>query len=340
MNMYFVAGLTSFLLTIIGIFAALKIFPKIKLLDRPQEYGLSRKPIPYSGGLIVFLVFLICTAVFVKFTLPLFGVLIGVFILTLVSFLDDRFKINPLIRLIVQLLSTLIVVLAGTKITIVTNPLGGVITLGHLASFITVFWLIGMTNVMNWLDGINGLASGVSTIAFTIIFMLAVRPNFHVIDQTHTAFMAIILAASTFGFVLFEFYPAKILMGDTGTMFLGFMLGVLAIFSGGKIATAFLVMGFPILDAVLVFTKRIIQKKSPFHGDLTHLHHQMLDLGISDRKALIINYILCALFGLVALYGSNAQEKLVMIFVLVFTAAIFFGSVLYLKRKSNARHSQ
>lgn len=333
-NLYMVAGVSAFIMTLAGVFAALKIFPRIGLIDRPADYGLSRKSIPYSGGLVIFLVFLICSAIFVKMSVSVIGVMTGGFLLTFVSFLDDRFRISPWIRLAVQIFAAVIVIAAGTRIEIITNPFGGVVTLGDFAAIATVLWLTGMTNVMNWIDGINGLASGVSVIAFGIIFLLAIRPDFHVIDQTDTAFMAIILAASSLGFLLFEFHPAKILMGDVGTMFLGFMLGILAIFSGGKIATAFLVMGFPILDALIVVVRRILRKKSPFSGDLTHLHHRFLDLGLSPRKALLVNYALAAGFGAVALFGSNAQEKLVGIGGLVMAVAIVFGLVVYFRRYS------
>lgn len=262
------------------------------------------------------------------------GVLVGVFLLTIVSFLDDRFRMSPWVRLFVQVVAATVVVIAGTAITVITSPFGGVVTLGDFAAFATVLWITGMTNVMNWIDGIDGLASGVSVIAFAVIFLLAIRPDFHVIDQTDTALMAVILAASSMAFLLFEFHPAKILMGDTGTMFLGFMLGVLAIFSGGKIATVFLVMGFPILDAVIVVGRRIVRKKSPFAGDLSHLHHKFLDLGLSPRKALLVNYAFSAGFGSVALFGSNAREKLIMIVGLVIAAAVVFVAIIYLSHSS------
>lgn len=332
-NEYVLAGVSAFFMTLAGGACAMKIFPAIGLVDRPLEYGLSRKPIPYSGGLVIFTVFLISSALFVRMSVPVIGVLAAAGLLTLVSFLDDRFRIGPIPRLFVQLLAAAIVVVSGTGITVITNPFGGVITLGDFAAFATIFWLIGMPNVMNWIDGIDGLASGVSAIAFGVIFLLAVRPDFHVIDQTDTALMAVILAASSLAFVFYEFHPAKMLMGDTGTMFLGLMLGVLAIFSGGKIATAFLVMGFPILDAVFVVVRRLIRKKSPFSGDFTHLHHKFLDLGLSPRKALLVNYFLCAAFGSIALFGSSAQEKLVMIGGLVLTAAIVFGAVSVFDRR-------
>jgi UDP-GlcNAc:undecaprenyl-phosphate GlcNAc-1-phosphate transferase len=146
---------------------------------------------------------------------------------------------------------------------------------------------------------------------------LAIRPGFHVIDQTSLAIIIGITTASAFVFWLFDFHPPKLLMGDAGSTLLGFLLAVFAVFAGGKIATAFIVMGFPIFDVLLTVTRRIIQKKSPLKGDYQHLHHDLLRAGLSERKTVLVIYALSAMFGLTALY-LDSYKKLIAI-VIIFT---------------------
>ena len=320
---YILPAIFAFLATLILTIIALFVFPRIGFMDRPRKYGLTRKPIPYYGGLVLVVVFIVTTLIYVKIDLRVTGLLIGSLLIAGVSFIDDLKNINPWIRLFVQFLGALVVVLSGIGIESITNPFGGVIELNQLkftieigqnivqfsllAGLFTIFWIVLIVNTMNFLDGLNGLVSGVSFIASITIFALSVS-DFNIIDQTTVATLAIIIASSILAFWIFDFYPAKILMGDTGSMFLGFLLAVFAIFSGGKIATAFLVLGFPILDAFWVISRRIIQGISPMKGDLKHLHHRLVELGLSDRKALIAIYLLCAFFGGSAVFLGSMQK--------------------------------
>lgn len=338
-------ALTAFVLTVVLCILALKIFPRMGLLDKPHRYGLKRKPIPYPGGLCIIAAFFITVGLFFEMNRELFSVLLGVFILGLTCFLDDRYRLSPFLRLGVQFLVGFIVVAGGIGVHSITNPLGGSVPLDrwefsvvlgttaytfHLLNVLfTVFWIVAMINTMNWIDGLNGLPSGISTIGFFVLFLLSIRPNFHAVDQSAVAHLSLVLAVIALAFWFFDFAPAKMLMGDTGSMFFGFMLAVLAIFSGGKIATAFLVMGFPILDAVWVIARRIWRRQSPFKGDLKHLHHRLLEAGFSERQALILIYMLCAGFGSVALFLGSIQ-KLVAIFFMI-AVMVVLGVVVVLR---------
>lgn len=318
---HLIAPLVSFLLTLGGVWFMLRLFPKWKLLDRPHEYGITdRKPIPYSGGVIFFLVFLVSTFAFVDITRPIAGVIFAASLVALVSFLDDRMRLSPVLRLSVQILAGVIVVFSGVKLQLINNPLGAPIFLDSiqfnflgqqiwlLSALAIIGWLVIMMNVMNWLDGIPGLASGISTIAQFSLFILSLQ-QFHLVDQSALITLSSVLAASTLAFLIFDFHPPKILMGDTGSMFLGFMLGVLSILSGGKLATALLIMGFPVFDAIWVTIRRVLRGTSPLKGDHSHFHHRLLKVGLSERKALIFNYLLCGAFAAVALAVHTSLGK-------------------------------
>ncbi len=322
---YLYPAIVSFSTTVIFTLIALKVFPKLGLIDRPKKYGLKRNPIPYYGGIVIYAAFLISILAFLPLSTATIGLLIGSSLIAIISFLDDLYDLSPWLRLGVQFLSATIIVLAGIGISSITNPLGAPLILDGfvfpidfgfyqteialLSAGFTIVWILAITNTMNFLDGLNGLPSGVTAIAAFTLFLLSVRPDIHHIDQSTFATLSIIVAMVCLGFWIFDFYPAKILMGDTGSMFLGFVLAVLAIFSGGKIATAFLVLGLPLLDMVWVIIRRtVFEKRSPMIGDLKHFHHRLLDIGLSDRKALFLIYSVCAIFGFLAVFLESKSK--------------------------------
>ena len=174
MHQYAIIALVSFLLSLVGVLLALKIFPKIGLMDRPKKYGLNRAPIPYYGGIVIFLVFLIAVAVFVPFTSHVMW-LVGVAgVIALTGFLDDYFSLPPIVRLVVQVACGVVIALAGVYVLSISSPFGGSIKLDShfiygvpvFSALFTVFWIVLITNSMNFLDGVGGLSSGVSSIAF------------------------------------------------------------------------------------------------------------------------------------------------------------------------------
>lgn len=345
MIQFIAPALFAFFSTVLLVLLALKFFPKIGLMDRPEKYGLKRKPIPYYGGIVLVFVFVISTIIFVPIDIHVMGLLIGALMIAGISFLDDLLEVNPWIRLFVQFIAAVTIVLSGIGISSISNPLGGDIILDQfgfefplgnivvqimlLADLFTVIWIILIVNTMNFLDGLNGLVSGVAFIAAITFFMLSIG-DYNLIDQTAMSTLAIIVAACALAFWLFDFHPAKILMGDTGSMFLGFLIAVFAIYSGGKVATAFLVLGFPILDAFWVITRRIVQGKSPMKGDLKHLHHRLLEVGLTEKKALLLIYTLCAFFGGSAIFLGTTQKLFLMVamgvlMLIMATMIVFYG---------------
>jgi UDP-GlcNAc:undecaprenyl-phosphate GlcNAc-1-phosphate transferase len=193
-----------------------------------------------------------------------------------------------------------------------------------IANLVSLIWMVGLANTINFLDGLDGLAAGISGIAAFIIFLLAVGPR---VDQPLVALLAIILAGAAFGFLPYNFHPARIFMGDSGALFLGLALAMLAVYSGAKLATAALVLGFPIIDAMWAATRRLARGRSPFRADRMHFHHLLLDAGLSQRQAVLTLYAVAAAFGGVALMvGSFA--KLVALIVLIFLMAVAIAGLL------------
>ena len=331
-------GLFSFFLTLILVKLALKFFPVWGLMDRPHKYGLKRAPIPYYGGIVIVLAFVVSVLIWVPLDMKVMGFLLGGILVAVVSFIDDRKGLSPYIRLLTQVIAGLVLYFSGIFLTSLPGPWGGeLVLIPVVAAVLTVVWVVLVMNTFNWIDGLNGLPSGVSTIASLVILGLAMRPGLHAVDQNGLIIMALILAMVCLVFWFYDFHPAKILMGDTGSMFLGYALAALAIFAGGKLATAFLVLGFPILDAFWVILRRIFSGKSPFKGDLQHFHHRLSYAGLSHRMALILIYTFSALFGFLAIW-LGTQEKIWAIVILLSTMAIVgFGVVLMEIEKKRKR---
>jgi len=338
--------ITAFVLTLILTKLALKFFPKWGLLDKPEKYGLKRKPIPYFGGIVIYLIFSLNLVLFLSIEKHLIGFLLAGGLLVLVCFFDDKKGLSPVFRLFMQFIVAMILVLFGIGVDVITNPFGGEIVLDNwqipfeikgityhltvLADLFTIIWVMGMINTMNWLDGISGLTSGTATIGGLTLGFLSLSP---IVNQPEIAVMSFIFAAICFAFWLFDFYPPKILMGDSGSMFLGFVLAVVGIFSGGKVATAFMVMGFPILDAAWVILRRIREGKSPFKGDLKHFHHRLLEVGLTEQKALFFIYFICAVFGISALFLSTKGKFFAII--LMFLLMVMIGRWLVRRGEKN-----
>lgn len=335
----------AFILALVLTVLAIKFFPKWGMVDRPHKYGLKRKPIPYYGGLVLYFSFVVSVLLFVKFSWLLLVFLIAGTLIAGISFLDDLFGISPWPRLAVQILAGVLLFFGGISINVISNPFGEALNLGLFSEFFwgvavlsliaTVTWVVVIVNTMNFIDGLNGLPSGVTVIASLTLFFLSIRPGIHydISTQIPVATMSIILFGVVLAFWFFDFYPAKILMGDTGSMFLGFVLATLAIFSGGKVATAFLVLGFPILDAIWVIVRRLVQGKNPMKGDLKHFHHRLLQAGLSERWALFVIYGLCALFGFIAVVFVGVQKVYAIGFLGFAMALAGFLSVYGVKKR-------
>lgn len=314
------------------------------IVDRPEtapERKLQPAPVPLLGGLAIFITLVIVVGGYAVFSdrllggylLPkyLWGMFLAGGLLMLGGYLDDRYNRSPAKQIIWPILATLVVIASGIGVTYITNPLGGVLyldgwnikifSLGGIPYFIviaadlfTLVWLMGMMYTTKFLDGLDGLVSGITTIGAIVLFFLSIHQE---VAQPETALLAVILAGACVGFLLFNFHPAKMYLGEGGSLLTGFMLGVLAIISGAKIATAVLIMGIPILDVAWVIVRRLWRGASPFRtADTTHLHFRLMDAGLSHRQVVLLLYVLTAAFGGTAIFLSNSQEKFTALLVL------------------------
>lgn len=343
MNAYYVVGfLLAFLLSV-GLTPLIrKIALHFGVMDKPDgKRKIHTQPIARLGGLAIFAAFTITVLAMLPASRQLATLLLGSAILATVGAIDDIRGLKASTKLIMQVLAAGIVLSGGIGITAITNPFGGSIdlTVGRfavdfvgfhfhiapIANLFSILWMVGLVNAINFMDGLDGLAAGVSSIAALSLFILAISVG---VNQPLVALVAIVLAGSTLGFLPFNFYPAKIFMGDSGAYFLGMTLALLAMYSGGKLATVTLVLGFTILDALWAAIRRIKRGGHPFTPDREHLHHLLLGAGLSQRNAVLILYAAAALFGVVALL-SNSFAKLIAFIILFGLMAI---SVVWLAR--------
>jgi len=313
---------SAFLVTILGFLVALKLFPILGLTDFPERYGLTRSRLSYPAGIVSVIVFLLFFVSSQPWGAKEIGVVIAVVLLVSLSFVDDRSPLPSSLRLLVHVLAALIVFVAGARIYSITNPMGGilkldeiVVTLGSYGSYplwsavFTIFWLLLTTNAMNWFDGIPGQVHVIATIGFVMIGFLAFYRN----GQTDVALIAFILAGISGAGLFFDFPPARLLIGDSGAMFFGFMLGLLGIYQGGKVATAFLAVGLPLLDAGFVILRRLIGGRSPFKGGRDHLHHLLLDRGWSPKQVIALTACIGTAFGVAALFLDTETKALALV---------------------------
>ena len=305
---------------------------KQSIIDEPGELRkVHKQSVPLLGGLAIFITFSLVAIGLATFTpyligkavgqLELVGLILGGGIIMFGGYLDDRYHKTPQSQIVWPILAALAVLLSGINVYVVTNPFGGgLIELGALSSpVLTFLWLMGMMYTTKLLDGLDGLASGVGAIGGLIIFCLTQFTPFY---EPPVGLLAITLAGACLGFLVWNWYPAKIFLGEGGSLYIGFILGVLAIISGAKIATTLLVMGVPALDVAWVILRRLFwEKKSLASADRKHLHYRLLDVGFSHRQAVLILYLVTACFGFTSLF-LGTRGKVAALSILLLTMVI------------------
>ena len=302
---------------------------KYKLYDKIKENKIHQKDIARFGGVAIIISFLLSILLSgdLVFDNLKWGVVISCIIILFFGIYDDLKNLSWRKQIVGQIIVVLIMIYAGLSVDYIANPFGGAefrldqfqysifnVQYSVLGSLFILFWILGFMNVMNWLDGLDGLASGVGIIGAITLFFLSISS---LVNQPPLGIISITVVGAILGFLIFNFYPAKIFMGTTGSMFLGFILAVLAIFSGGKIATVLLIMGFPILDAVWVVIQRIKVGESIFKGDARHLHYKLLKQGWSQRKVVLSIYLVCLSFGVSAIIFQGIGKMLVLVVLFI-----------------------
>ena len=300
------------------------------IIDAPGERKIHTTVKPLLGGLAVFFAFFSTIFLFSSRFLAgdlewrhLLGFFIGGLFIIIGGFLDDKYNLPAKVQIIFPVLAISAVILGGVQIEKITNPWGGLWQLNEvflLGPGLIFLWLLGMMYTTKLLDGVDGLVSGMGVIGSLIIFLFTLTTQYY---QPDIALAAISLAGAGAGFLIFNFHPAKIFLGEGGSLFFGYALGVLAIISGGKIAIALLIMGIPILDVAWTIIRRSFQGKNPFKfADKKHLHHRLLNLGLSQRQTVFVFYIFALSFGASGLFLQSRGKMLVLIFLLVIMLTI------------------
>lgn len=350
----------TFLLSLLCTTIVRKIALRHNVTDAPDtapERKIHTKPIPLLGGMAVYAAVLVTLTVYALvsdrfldgYLRPkmLIGMLIGGLLLMIGGYFDDRHRQSPGRQIIWPILAALAVIASGIGIDYITNPFGEAINLRNVdivlatfrgtpyrltlfADLFTLVWLMGMMYTTKFLDGLDGLVSGVTVIGSGILFVLSIRPD---VAQPETALLAIVLAGAALGFLVFNFHPARIFLGEGGSLLMGFLLGMIAIVSGGKIATALLVMGIPTLDVAWVIIRRLLKRRSIVAGDNKHLHFRLLDAGLSHRASVLVLYVLTLLFGSAGLLLQGKTKVLALILVGVVTIALAAFVVIRSRRR-------
>ncbi len=344
----FLLGREIFFFCLAAAFAALftvavrKIALRMNIVDRPDSRRkLHAGPTPLLGGMAIMLTFWLLVGYLFFFTdllakhfsgQKLLGIFIGTAILAVMGYIDDQRGLSARARIALAAGAALAVVLGGVELAQITNPFGGAIALNFweirwfdwrvfaiFGDIVALLWLMGMMFTSKILDGLDGLSSGIAGIGALMIFLLSSTKKFY---QPDVGLVALIFAGACLGFLLFNFHPAKIFLGEGGSLFVGFMLGALAVAAGGKIATALLVMAVPALDMARVAVWRLARRQPLLRGDREHLHFRLLDSGFSHRRAVLIFYVIAALFGAAALFLQSGQKAATLLFLAVAMAAV------------------
>lgn len=322
---------------------------KVGAMDIPRDARrMHKKPTPRMGGLAIFMGFLVALLTFGTLDAQMLSILLGAMIIVVLGIFDDIVALGAKFKFCIQIIAAAIpVCIGGLKIEFFTsfNPFSGnpYFSLGYLAIPVTILWIVGITNAVNLIDGLDGLAAGVSSIA--ALTMLAVGL------LTNEVMVAITMAAITgacLGFLPYNFNPAKIFMGDTGSTFLGFMLATMSIEGFFKFyaiisfAVPFLILGLPIFDTASAITRRLMEGRSPMSPDRGHVHHKLVDMGFNVKQSVAILYAISGTLGLAAVILTTSGEAKAMILILaVILVMAVGGRILWgLQKSMQARKEQ
>lgn len=323
-----VVSLTSaFMLSLLGTPLVKKIAIRVKAIDKPEERKVHQIAMPRLGGLAICVSFWLIVVLTQELTREIYGLLGGGLIICLVGIWDDLYGISAKKKLAVQIIAASFAAYMGIQVDFLTHPFDNVISLHYLSYPVTVLWIIGITNAINLIDGLDGLAAGVSAIAALTLGVVSMLEGFGSIG-----ILAFILSASIFGFLKYNFHPAKIFMGDTGSLFLGFNLSAIAILGLTKSATIIsvflpvIILGIPIIDTMLAIFRRYNNGKPIFSPDKEHLHHRLLALGLTHRKTVLIIYGVSVILGISAVLMSVATTPQGMVIMLILTAGAFWAA--------------
>jgi len=305
-------------------------------VDRPNKRKVHKELMPRLGGLAIYLSFVAVVVLTRNVTMQVAGLIVGGSLIVLLGFIDDTRGVSPRVKLAGQIVAACAVVPFGLQVEFLTNPFStDLIALGLLSVPVTVLWLVSVTNAVNLIDGLDGLAGGTSFIALltlaAVVYIETARMG--VSPGQEDAFaLALILAGAVFGFLRYNFYPARIFLGDAGSMYLGYSVAVLAIMGLAKGATFIsiiipvVILGIPLLDTVFAVVRRYCGGRPIFQPDREHLHHKLIEMGLSHRQAVLCIYAVNLVLGLSAIIMTLITPKQALIFLVVLSTVILIAA--------------
>lgn len=331
---YIWAFLIALFVALIATPAVIVLAAKTGAMDAPDARKVHKGPMPRIGGLAIYCGFMAAILAMLNFAEltqeianGVIGLLLGGTLIVIIGLIDDYKNLPAKVKLLGQILAACVVVYFDVRIDVITDPFGDYLYLEYLAAPATVFWIVGLTNTVNLIDGLDGLAAGVSTIASITIMLVALQEDVMIV-----ALFTAALAGAALGFLRYNFNPAKIFMGDTGSMFLGFILAGISVIGAVKCTATIalivpvLALGLPIMDTTFAIIRRYRGGVPIFKPDKGHLHHRLLDLGFSQRQAVLLMYVISALLGLSAVALNEVSGGMSIVIVVCVLLVVFLGA--------------
>ena len=357
-NLFLLPWIVAFIFSFVTTPVVIKFGKRLGIIDDPNKNKhvkvIHTYPIPRGGGIPIFIALLATSLIFLNLDKHIIGILIGATILVVMGFLDDRYNLNPYLRLAIGFVAAEIPILAGIGIAFVSNPFGGIIDLSHpqinfvlfgmphsiwlLSDLFAIFWITFLMNIVNMgAKGVDGQLSGVVVISALTIALIALKFSGDS-SQWPVIVLAAITAGAYLGFLPWHIFPQKIMPGYGGSSLAGYLLAILSILSTTKVGVLLVVLGVPLIDTGYTIIRRISQGKSPVWGDRGHLHHKLLDAGLSKTQVTLFYWGVTALLGILALNLNTASKLYTMIGIAVFLG----GLILFLTKKNadqNGKHT-
>ncbi|MBH0161709.1 glycosyltransferase family 4 protein [Fictibacillus sp. 26RED30] len=325
----FLAFIGSFISVVLVTPFVIKLALKIGAVDQPNKRKVHMKPMPRIGGLAIFIGVVIGYFISGVYFIPITAISIGGVVILLLGIIDDLITLSAKVKLIFQTVAALIVVSSGLLIEVIHIPLLGTYQIGLLSYPLTLLWIVGITNSINLIDGLDGLATGVSSIILITIGSLA-----FIHGKALILTFCIILLGSLLGFLIHNFYPAKIFLGDMGALFIGYSISVISLLGLYKSVTLFsmfvplLLLGVPLFDTLFAIIRRTINQTGIMSPDKNHLHHRLMSKGLSHKNAVLFIYGMGVIFSIIAITSAYTPLwgtiiiLLIMIILLVLLAEL------------------
>lgn len=329
MSNYYIAFISAVVISFLMTPLARKLAVKVGAMDIPKDARkIHKDPMPYFGGLAIYVSIISCMLVFMPQNKTNVHIMLGASVIVLTGIVDDMYGMKAKIKLLMQIVAATIAIYGGVQIHFITNPLsttGMSYLLTYFSVPITLFWIVGITNTINLIDGLDGLASGVATIAATTLLFTAANMGYSFIVM-----QCAIIAGASLGFLPFNFNPAKIFMGDTGSLLLGYMLAVTSILGMVKsvalvtLAVPLFALGLPIFDTTFAIIRRYLNNKPIMEPDKDHLHHKLMNKGLNQRQTVLVMYFISMMLGMVSVIISDAEPFAGIIVASLVVIILFF----------------